>query len=686
MPTPASALARHATLLLLASSLVPACDHPEPDGLPEADEARQDPADTRPALAGAAATALGQAPAPQARVAGIALAIAKDGNDVVLAWAEPVGGATVEVWASDDPFFEPGDDTATRLAEGIVGTSWVHAGGNDAVDRYYRVRTQADPAVASTTVGKIATALHPGYTKIGLCLESEVDTAAELFDDLASPVTSAHVWDAASQQWTWAWAEAPIDLPLPTGQVVSVLHEGEGPVEPAWATMVGHVPTPDDASVALLPGVNIVTLLPWRSDLGSAAEILAAVDHATRIGQWDPVAQTLAWYPDGPDFAVPPCGPVYVEVSQGSSWPPRAVRQVIGPEGGILTAYQGAVVLDVPPGALTEPVELSVTPQGYALPEVDLPAFALEPHGIELAVPIALHMRLREGTLGSDADPATAQIVRFSVDGTPTLLDTTHDPEAGTVTASLETFSYVGVVTPCPGEPSTMSITPPNPVIQAGDTLEITARLYDAGGVGLPDRPVTWTLVPPAVASFDVNDVPAVMVTGQREGSALLYASLDTCRNVHVTDDTDPSVSFDVPITLPLQGATSIDVPSCAERATPCPGDTFCASHCQDGACGTYPRNENSECGAAWTCGHEVCQGGSCQVRPQNQDASCGPTNICASYTCSGTDCQPLYYDGVPCYDDWNPCTYDACSGGVCQHYPDLWCLLVVCAFTGICW
>lgn len=708
---------------------VTACDDPRDDvadGSLE-DAVHEEPAEAAAPLEAPSPQALTQGPAPAARVTGFSLEITKDADDIVLAWGAPLEGMAVEVWTSGDPFFAPGDPGAELLAAAITESSWTHEGGNDAVDRYYRVRAEGEPTTVSTTVGKLATTLQPGYTKIGLCLQSEVDTAAELFEDMASPVVSAHVWDAATQQWQWAWAEAPVELPLPTGAVVAVHHEGEAPIDPGFHTMIGHVPTPSDVQVDLEPGINIVTLLPWRGDLDTAAELLAATDHATRIGAWDAATQTTRWYPDGADFEVPDCSPVYVEVGEASSWPPLSYRQVIGPEGGTLVAYQGAIELEVPAGALTEAVELRITPTTYPLPEGDFRAFAFEPHGIEFAVPVVLQLGYRGGLdgldgrgwpdgpdwlMGLDADPTRADLIRFAVDGTPTILGATHDPEAGTLTAELETFSYIGVMTRCPGEPGSMSVTPPNPSIPGGDQLELTARLYD-GATPLPGRPATWLIDDPAVA-VPTTGADTSMVTATGQGSALVYASIDTCWNMHVSDDTDPAVSIDVQTTVPLYGATSVSVPSCAERPVPCGGsDTTCALACDNGMCGPHPRNEGvgcgvsntcrqdvcqagtctqqnlnegGACGGSYTCGQQLCTAGSCTWQAQNPGASCAPANTCASYSCSGLGCNATYYDGAPCEADINPCTIDVCGGGACQHNSDLWCVFVFCFFSGICW
>ena len=172
----------------------------------------------------------------------------------------------------------------------------------------------------STTVGKKVTPLYKGYTKIGQCLISEVDTSAELFGVLGSAAISSHMWDEVTQSWTWSWNGVPGDgLTFSTGDVVSVnLDHGH----PARYVATGYVPVIEDVTMDLLPGDNLVTVLPARFGTRMASELLTAVPGATRIGLWDAATQTTAWYPDVADFEVPSCSDVHVEVTTPTTWPP----------------------------------------------------------------------------------------------------------------------------------------------------------------------------------------------------------------------------------------------------------------------------------------------------------------------------------------------------------------------------
>jgi hypothetical protein len=64
----------------------------------------------------------------------------------------------------------------------------------------------------------------------------------------------------------------------------------------------------------------------------------------------------------------------------------------------------------------------------------------------------------------------------------------------------------------------------PNPVsVSVGQTAQLTARAYDAGGVQLAGKTATWSSSTPSVASVSASGV----VTGNAGGSATIYAGID---------------------------------------------------------------------------------------------------------------------------------------------------------------
>lgn len=259
---------------------------------------------------------------PVAQLPGFDLRVDVAGNDAILTWPDQGPGVVYEVFRSEFPFFAPGGTKSITLTADVSGTSWTDVGGGDDSDYFYQVRAHfpAGYFEGSTTVGKKVTPLHKGYTKIGQCLLTEVDTSAELFATVGSSAISSHMWDEAIQNWAWSWNGVPGDgLVFDTGDVV-VLNLGAG--HPSRYVDTGYVPVIDDVTMELLPGDNLVTVLPARFGNRMASELLAAVPNATRIGLWDAASQTTAWYPDDPDFSVPSCSDVHVEVTQPTQWPP----------------------------------------------------------------------------------------------------------------------------------------------------------------------------------------------------------------------------------------------------------------------------------------------------------------------------------------------------------------------------
>lgn len=613
--------------------------------------------------------------APSEQTAGFELDVAKDGADLVLTWTEQGEGATYEVWASDDPYFGPDDEDAERLAEGIEGGAYVHAGGNDAVSRYYRVRVEGLDQT-STTAGKVVTALEPGYTKLGLCLLSEIDTAQELFEDMDSPVVSAHVWSAEQQGWVWTWSATPVELVLETGRVVSVRHDEATAVEPGTHAMVGRVPVHGDVQIELLPGDNLVTLLPSRGDLRLASEVLAAVEHATRIGRWDAATQTTHWYPDADDFEVSPCSPLHVEVAAPSTWPPAGYRRVIGPAGGTIEAYDGAVRLDVPSGALAEDTELRITPYDYPLDGgAAVPTLALEPHDIPFAVPVTLTMHYRGRDEAVEDADASAWLLRYSTDGTEAVLETVNDVEAGTLTASLDTFSWVSTGVVCnTGYPSALTVTGANAPIRVDEQVTLTAGFDAAFDAALASgnffamqtvSGMQWE-AQLAVVGLDPDGASAD-VTGVAPGATEVTATARTCwlyENL-------ATAQAPIEVITELSDTQAISVMTCADRQAlgECPSNGGCAVGCADGRCDPSALNENSPCQTDGNvCTAQTCQGGSCLPAPAG-NLVCNDGNVCTIDGCNAASgCTFTPNAGQACDTDGRPCTVQGCSAaGACD-------------------
>lgn len=258
---------------------------------------------------------------PVASLPGFDVSIEVINGDVVLSWADQGPGVTYELFRSDVPYFAPGGTTSEKLGD-LTEPEFVDVGAGGEGRAFYQVRASFPEGYfeGSTTVGKKITPLYKGYTKISQCLINEIDTSEELCAQIGPSAISAHMWDEVTQGWTWWWngTQGP-GLQFSTGDVVSI---NLGHDHPSHHVAVGYVPADADVVMDLLPGDNLVTVLPARFGDLMASELLGAVPNATRVGYWDAASQLTLWYPDGPDFEIEACADVHVEVTAPSQWPP----------------------------------------------------------------------------------------------------------------------------------------------------------------------------------------------------------------------------------------------------------------------------------------------------------------------------------------------------------------------------
>lgn len=128
------------------------------------------------------------APPPvQHIVEGFALEITKPDDDTVLVEWEDQEVEDYEVWESADPYFEPGDAGSTM----VTTTSDLYFSTTASWEKYYRIVAPGAEEELSTTVGQIPYALYKYYTKLGVCLVSEVDYWPELESDMTSAPSNA---------------------------------------------------------------------------------------------------------------------------------------------------------------------------------------------------------------------------------------------------------------------------------------------------------------------------------------------------------------------------------------------------------------------------------------------------------------------------------------------------------------
>jgi hypothetical protein len=131
-----------------------------------------------------------------------------------------------------------------------------------------------------------------------------------------------------------------------------------------------------------------------------------------------------------------------------ASCEPSDEPDVIGPGGGQIETDQA--ILDIPPGALTTDVEITVEPvDDSQLPDGVLPGTALDlgPDGQEFDEPVTLTIEYDDTGLSAEEE-AELSIHLLQDDGTLLMVETTVDTDANLATAQLTHFSTYAVALP----------------------------------------------------------------------------------------------------------------------------------------------------------------------------------------------------------------------------------------------
>ena len=119
---------------------------------------------------------------------------------------------------------------------------------------------------------------------------------------------------------------------------------------------------------------------------------------------------------------------------------------VVGPEGGTVSAASGRVTLTVPPSALSTPASILVLPL-EAWPSGAIgPVFEILPSGLTFDVPATLVYRYVDSELGG-VKPSDLSVAQATASAW-TVLPSTLDTNAGTISASIAHLSAYGLIGP----------------------------------------------------------------------------------------------------------------------------------------------------------------------------------------------------------------------------------------------
>ena len=131
----------------------------------------------------------------------------------------------------------------------------------------------------------------------------------------------------------------------------------------------------------------------------------------------------------------------------GSPPAPSTPANVIGPAGGTLTFFNGAVSLDFPPGAVASDTTISISQESSPRREPEAlggTLYELQP-SMTFAQPVRLTLRFDAAQIPADVDVQTLRIGKSTDDGW-TSFDSTVDAAASTVSTDLTSFSSYGIL------------------------------------------------------------------------------------------------------------------------------------------------------------------------------------------------------------------------------------------------
>ena len=177
-----------------------------------------------------------------------------------------------------------------------------------------------------------------------------------------------------------------------------------------------------------------------------------------------------------------------------------------GPEGGIFV--RNGAVLDIPKGALSTTVSITLTIIDTGIPEVPgrkriSLGYRFSPSGVMFASPVKLILPWIEDRVPKAVDPGTFDSRRQSgndpylqLPGAATLL------EFKVVEARTERLGLFWLTSPIEPNVARLEVEPKEATLDVGQSQQFTAKVVSPTGATI-DADVTWSVIPPRVASID---------------------------------------------------------------------------------------------------------------------------------------------------------------------------------------
>ena len=184
---------------------------------------------------------------------------------------------------------------------------------------------------------------------------------------------------------------------------------------------------------------------------------------------------------------------------------------VVGSAGRTFSAQEGAVVLEVPPGALTTEIGITIEPSTSLPTDQSLilgTVFDFQPDGTLFSLPTTLTLTYDEANLAGLAESELTILTEQEGEWVGADGATVNDV-ANTVTALIDGFSRKGVGR----RVTTVDVTPPAATLDPTETLQLAAIPRFGNGDPVA-RKVTWTSLDIGVATVDRTGLVTAVTPG----------------------------------------------------------------------------------------------------------------------------------------------------------------------------
>jgi alpha-tubulin suppressor-like RCC1 family protein len=186
----------------------------------------------------------------------------------------------------------------------------------------------------------------------------------------------------------------------------------------------------------------------------------------------------------------------------------------VGPAGALLTALNGAVLLDVAESAVTTEIVITIEPVIDELEDVDVmpgAIFEFGPSPYSFEAPVALTIRFDAAVLPSGVAAAELRMLKLVDDAWVQIPGSTVDVAASQVVAPLEGFSRYAVGR---GKVRGVAVTPLVASVFVGATQQFEAMVTNVDGEEM-SRNVQWSSSDAGVATVDGDGLVTALALGE---------------------------------------------------------------------------------------------------------------------------------------------------------------------------